>query len=539
METSSSAEVRRLLDDARQNVANEGSNGVEVIVSFATIGAVAGVAERAEVYRGDEAGCYREVGAASYGSVTSWLVTDVARSDGRIPVTPAGEVPDAFMDGAVQKVPGMARCFQNLGDDRAEIQQVLTNLKQNLGRYYKSIVGSYGGAEVDSAWDEETKAQVLLQTLRDCIPVQRGQVDRSIKAMDLSCLGAPTAEQLPVVIQRLLYVRDGCRGQCPTEAYKEKQEKPQRLAKQINDGLDLADEGLTEKHQGKLQQAKEMLMSGMLAIALYDREVNRVDVYGTLLSTTVGQIKNVVGALKLTESAAATAQPAGAEVTQGGVVTAAATNVVSEKTDEEKLMATVQGGKYVLGMSTLEEQVRLVSESIVEKKSGAVLVTALHRSTKFLSGTVRATMEEVGASAVRKYGEDLTRGVGLPQMVSLLGFHGRGVTLRPFGKVAWIEERDFNDVTNDVVQDLGKGKVTTQLGSRIEYKRIESVEDVANALQNVGAALSCGFENAELLRVRSLLTAADYLLVKSTINQHHKKKGFPTSGGAAILAIEP
>jgi hypothetical protein len=434
-------------------------------------------------------------------------------NNGRINVRETNMLDVRFTQNGTPAVPGIERFLDRAGVDAAIL---LLDLDATFGPHSYSILMGYGGMEAAAEWSEEEKLQILLQTMRDCIPPSAGQIDRSISAMDLECLGAPTREQLRLVIQRLLYVAGGFQGRCPVEAARAAQAIPQGIATDIESALALAYEGQAEEHLGKLKEAHKKIAGSRLAAVLYAAKASnnsRDDVYSKLVFTEE-EVRGVAEALTLTIKGLRDSETAAAPPVVNAAIrsTTAGTDQSAAEADDACLTAMIRSRKFVLNDEALPGQLRVIGGSIQSKKSGMVYINAIDDSTTCFDGvSVRAVTEEVATAAVRQHNLDLSRHASLKHMIGLLAFHPRSVTLRPWGRLQHLEQRDFNQPELYKLQDTGSGKVNTPVGVSAVYEQISSVSEVADGLRNISDALSLGFENSHLLHVESLKTVACFL----------------------------
>jgi hypothetical protein len=509
-------EVGRLLDRTRtggggtlDRVSVDTSNVVGV--SFATIGAVAGCAPRRKIYTGEAAGCQRPADAPEFGAARWFVVNDGGGAGQNFTVKLIRDLPDSLLTGETAIVPGLEQLLENV-DDGDEVE-ALTDLGNLFGRYYEPLVGQYG-ADVVATWSNSAKITVLFQTLRDCIPMESGQFDRSIGCLRIGCLGAPTIDQLPVVIQRLLYVAGGCQGECPVEVYKAVREEPMRIANKITSAVELGQQGQQERNLAKMQQAVEMLRDAKLDVCFYAAKPGKVkaDVYSKVdmreddvVSITEGLAARIAGQGVMGLAAATRLEHAAPTIP-------ANSGPASQIEDDVALTAFVEEGQFVLNETTVVEQLKLLSRSIVNSKSGMVVIDSVDPRTSSTAGlSIRGGISSVATSALARYDKDRTRVGSKPQMVGLCGFHGAGVELRLWGKATCLQDLNFGKSDTALIQDLGSGKVMTRLGQTVTYETINTVSDVANSVRNVADAFKYLFKNSELLDIASLKKVAEDL----------------------------
>ncbi|KAJ1460599.1 hypothetical protein M885DRAFT_559718 [Pelagophyceae sp. CCMP2097] len=484
-------EVGRLLDRTRtggggavDNVSADTLSAVDI--SFATIGAVAGCAPRRKIYTGEAAGCERPANAPAIGEAR-WFVVNEGGGEGQnFTVKLIRDLPDELLTGQTAIVPGLEQLLENVDGDEVE---ALTDLGNLFGRYYEPLVGQYG-ADVVATWSNAAK-------------------------IIIGCLGAPTIDQLPVVIQRLLYVAGGCQGECPVEVYKAVQEEPRRIAKKIVDAVQLGKQGQQERNMGKMAQAVEILRDAKLEVCFYAATPGKEkgDVYSKVemgeegvLSITAGLAARIAGQGTMGPPAATRIDHAAAAAIPASVAPA------SQIADDAALTAYIEGGQFVLNETIIVEQLKLLSRFITNPKSGMVIIDSVDSRTSSTAGlSIRGGISSVATAALARYDKDRTRVGSKPQMIGLCGFHGTGLELRLWGRATRLQDLHFGKSDTALIQDFGCGKVMTRLGQNATYDTIGTVSEVANAVRNVADAFKYLFQNSELLDIASLKKVADDL----------------------------
>ncbi|KAJ1452412.1 hypothetical protein M885DRAFT_568656, partial [Pelagophyceae sp. CCMP2097] len=418
--------VARLMScDGGATVTGSFSNPDSIVISYETVGGVVGCTKQLALYKGLAEGCQRPAGAKAFVGA-QWLVTRVVEGQERVEVKEVCVLPDQLKDGAVAKGHGMVQFLERVDGD---LEAQLSDLHEVFGRFYGSVIDIYGGDAAAARWTNNDKIQILVQTLCGLVPLRVGQIDWSIYGLGLESCGAPTAGQLPLVIQRLIYVAGGCRGVCPVKESKRVRLEPALVAEKITCGMELAKQGLAECNSGKLLQAANMLRMARIEVRVYASARDRSG-------------DDIFSQLEMSEEDLFVSK---AEL---------------QKVEDALLETYVKEGRFVLEEKSLGQQLQLIAQSIMNPKSGLVLIDVVDEHTRTTAGlSIRSGTSIVSLAAARRYNQDLTRRASMPAMWNFIESLG---------------DRDFNFMDRTAIQDVGTGKVPTRLGQSVVYARLVS-----------------------------------------------------------------
>ncbi|KAJ1455037.1 hypothetical protein M885DRAFT_603689, partial [Pelagophyceae sp. CCMP2097] len=413
-------------------------------------------------------------------------------------------LPDQLKDGALAKGHGMVQFLERVDGD---LEAQLSDLQEVFGRFYGtrtrslSVIDIYGGDAAAARWTNNEKIQILVQTY----------ATSSIYGLGLESCGAPTAGQLPLVIQRLIYVAGGRQGVCPVKESKRVRQEPALIAEKITCGMELAKQGLAECNSGKLLQAADMLRMARIEVCVYAsaRDRSGDDIFSQLemseddLVKLIDSLDNGSAGSQRQMQSAHFSLPAPAQFVSKAEL---------QKVEDALLETYVKEGRFVLEEKSLGQQLQLIAQSIMNPKSGLVLIDVVDEHSRTTAGlSIRSGTSIVSLAAARRYNQDLTRWASMPAMVSLLAFNGLALTLRQWNFIESLGDRDFNFMDKTAIQDVGTGKVPTRLGQSVVYARLVSVSDVGGVLRNISDAFSSGFENSDLFYNQSLIGVARIL----------------------------